>query len=466
MKPNHLIGACTAILLVITACSTTKKVAALKPAPSYNTGPVVYQKQLSYINMPVEVTIADIQAQTNKYLNGLIYEDNSLDDDNLMLKVWKQAPAVVYEKNGRLEIELPLKIWTRVRYGIEKFGFSAYDTRDLNLSGRIKLNSLVSLSNWKVQTNTQIEDIQWTESPTISVAGRNIPITYLINPALVLFKSQMAKMVDDAIAQSLDIKPYVTDALKLLSQPVEIDTTYHTWFGLQPVELYATRAIIANKKLVVNLGLKAFMESAVGGKPTLAFDENKLQLAAVDKLPDDFNINLAGVITYENASALIQKNFAGQKFESGNRYVIVNNVALWGKDEKLIVELGMSGSVNGTFYLSGIPRYDAIKKEIYLDNVDFILDSKNKLLKAGDWLIHGIITNKIQQSCRFSIADQLNEAQHTMTEYLTNYQPVAGVKINGRLTQLNPDKVLLAPNAIIAMVIAKGKLAVSVDGLQ
>ncbi|TZF84575.1 DUF4403 family protein [Pedobacter sp. BS3] len=466
MKPNYLTGACTAILLVVTACSTTNKIAALKPAPSYNTGPVVYQKQLSYINMPVEVAIADIQAQTNKYLNGLIYEDNSLDGDNLMLKVWKQAPAVVYEKNGRLEIELPLKIWTRVRYGIEKFGFSAYDTRDLNLNGRIKLNSLVSLDNWKVQTSTQIEDIQWTESPTVSVAGRNIPITYLINPALVLFKSQMAKMIDDAIAQSLDIKPYVTDALKLLSEPVEVDSTYHTWFGLQPVELYATKATIANKKVVVNLGLKAYMESTVGEKPTLAFDESKLQLAAVDRLPDDFNINLAGVITYENASALIQKNFAGQKFESGNRYVVVNNVALWGKDDKMIVELGMSGSVNGTFYLSGIPRYDAVKKEIYLDNVDFVLDSKNKLLKVGDWLVHGIITNKIQQNCRFSLAGQLNEAQKTLSGYLTNYQPVAGVKINGRLTQLSPDKVFLVPNAIIAMVAAKGKLSVSVDGLQ
>ncbi|MDF3076298.1 MAG: hypothetical protein K0S09_187 [Sphingobacteriaceae bacterium] len=454
-------------VLFYSSCSTGNKIAALKPAPEYNSTQVVYDKQVSFVNLPVELSIADIQTQTNKYLNGLIYEDNDMNGDNLMLKVWKQAPIVVTEAGGKLHMELPLKIWTRVKYGVEKFGLSAYDTRDLNLNGVIKLNTTANLTNnWKLATNTQIEGIEWKESPSVSVMGKNVPITYLINPALAVFKSRMAKIIDNSIAESFDIKPYVVTALEEVSKPVEVNSEYHTWFAMQPLELYASKATIANKKVTINLGMKSYLETSVGSKPTLTFDKNKLALKVVDKMPAEFNANIAGFVRYADAAALMQKNFTGQKFESGGKSVTVNHVDLWGKDDKIIVQLGMSGSLNGDVYLSGVPQYDPAKKEIYLNQVDFVLDSKNKLLKAGDWLVHGIILKKIEQNCRFSISEQLNEGQKTMATYLNGYQPMKGVKVYGSMTELAPNKIFLTPNAIVAMVVAKGKVAISIDGME
>ncbi|MXV52165.1 DUF4403 family protein [Pedobacter sp. HMF7647] len=465
MKRNFIFFLGSAIL-ILSSCATSKKIAALKPAASYNTGNVVYDKQLSYVNLPVEISVTDIQSQTNKYLNGLIYEDNNLEGDNLIMKVWKQAPIVVNEKNGKLQIEIPLKIWARVRYGIEKFGLSAYDTRDLGLNGKVKLSTTANLSNWKLNTTTSIDAIEWNESPSILIAGRSVPITYLVNPAISLLKGRLATMIDQTIEQSLDIKPYVISALQEVSKPMEVSTEYHTWFGMQPLELYATKATIANKKITVNLGMKAYLETTVGSQPTLKFDANKLQLMAVDKMPSEFSANIAGVVKYANASELMQKNFAGQKFESGSRSVTINKIDLWGKDDKLVVQATMAGSVNGDFYLSGIPKYNAETKEVYLDQVDFVLDSKNKLLRAGDWLVHGIIAKKIQDNCKFSIAEQLQDGQKTMATYLSNYQPVPGVKVNGSMTQLAPNKIFLTPNAIVAMIAAKGKVAIAIDGLK
>jgi len=132
----------------------------------------------------------------------------------------------------------------------------------------------------------------------------------------------------------------------------------------------------------------------------------------------------------------------------------------------MIVELGMTGSVKGDFYLSGIPVYDSVKKEVYLDKVDFVLDSKNKLIKLGDLLVHGTITKKIQDNCRFSIADQLTLGEKNIKNYLNNYQPVKGVKVNGNLNSLAPQKVILTPNAIITTIAAQGTVAVSIDGMQ
>ena len=453
------------IIVVLSSCGTTKKIEALKPAASYS-NEIVYEKQVSYLNLPIEISVADLQTQTNKYLNGLIYEDNNIEDDNLMMKIWKEAPITINERNGKIDMELPLKVWVKVRYGFEKLGIPFYDTRELNLNGIIKLSTVPTFKNWKFTTVTEITGINWVEAPTVNIAGKEVPITYLINPAANMFKNKIAKSIDESIAKSIDIKPYVLNAIEQISNPQEINKDYHVWFAMQPLELYTNQAVITHKKITVVLGMKAYMETTINGKPTLGFDKNQLLLQGAEKLNNDFGVTIAGIITYPNAAALMQANFTGKKFESGKRSITINKVDLWGKDGKMIVELGMTGSVKGDFYLSGIPVYDSVKKEVYLDKVDFVLDSKNKLIKLGDLLVHGTITKKIQDNCRFSIADQLTLGEKNIKNYLNNYQPVKGVKVNGNLNSLAPQKVILTPNAIITTIAAQGTVAVSIDGMQ
>lgn len=465
MKLTHFHSLFMSFCILLLGCGTQKKIEALKPAPSYGTE-VVYDKQLSYINLPVQMDIADIQNQTNKYLNGLLYEDNKLEDDNLMLKVWKQAPILLNENKGKIDIVLPLKIWTKLRYGISQFGVSAYDTREFNFNGSLKLTSLVGFKNWKITTATQITGIDWAEAPTVAVLGKNVPITALINPAVSYFKGNISKMIDDAIAQSFDVKPYVSEALEQLCKPMEFNTDYHTWFAMQPLELYTSEATVANKKVNLLLGMKAYLETAVNSKPTIGFDKSKLAFTLVAKPASDFNVSVAGIVTYQAAAELMKKNFAGQTFSSGNRSITITDINLWGKDGKMIVELGMKGSVNGNFYMEGVPVYNPASREVYIDQADFVLDSKSKLLKLGDWLAHGLILNKIKASCHYSVADQLTQASATLKTYTTNYQPMKGVKVNGTIESFSPGQPVLTPNAIITMINAKGTLTLNISGMD
>jgi hypothetical protein len=69
----------------------------------------------------------------------------------------------------------------------------------------------------------------------------------------------------------------------------------------------------------------------------------------------------------------------------------------------------MSGSIDGTIYLSGIPNYNALTKEIYFDQMDYVLDSKGVLTRTANWLLQGVILKKIQSNCRYSIKENLEE---------------------------------------------------------
>lgn len=453
-------------IIFVSSCATTNKIDALKPEPDDAT-PLVYENTPSYINMPISVKLKDIENQTNAVLSGLIYEDKTIDDDDLEMKVWKQAPiTIVTDKGEKIKTILPLKAVIKYRIGTKKMGIEMYDTREFNLDGIVTLVSDVSLTNWKLNTKTELKSLEWNESPTMMVFGKNVPVTYLINPGVKLFKSKIEKNIDEAIAKSMDFKPNVLAALEKICIPFLMNDTYESWLRIVPIEIYSTNAKLKNDMFVLDMGMKCNMETLIGKQPESKFNTSKIVLKPVSKIPEEITANIVAVSTYQEASKLMTKNFLGQEFGSGSKKVKVQNVAIWHKKGKMIIALDVLGSVNGTIYLAGFPQFNDKTKEVFFDQLDYALDTKNKLVRTANWLAQGLILKKIEQTCRYSIKSNLEEAQKNMMIYLKNYSPMQGVFVNGKIEEIQFQKIQLTNQAIIAFVKVNGNVNVSVNGLK
>jgi hypothetical protein len=457
-------------LIITTSCSTTaQKIEALKPEPD-DAVPLTYTSIPSFINLPVSIKLKDIENQTNSLLNGLIYDDTKIEDDNIEIKVWKQAPITITNDHGKegekIKTVLPLKIWVKYRIGTKTMGVELYKTQEFNLNGVVTLLSSVNLNNWRLSSNTTLKSLDWVESPTMTVFGKNMPVTYLINPAISIFKSKIEKSIDTAIEDSMDFKPNVMDAMSKICTPFEMSEAYKTWLRIVPLEVYSTNAKLKNDSFLINMGLKCNMETLIGKKPESKFEPNKIILKAVEKIPEQISANIAAVSTYQEASKLMTSNFSGQEFGSGSKKVKVQNVSIWHKEGKMIIALDLLGTVNGTIYLNGIPQYNETTKEIYFDKLDYILDTKSRLMRTANWLAQGLILRKIEESCRYSIKPNLDEAKQSMMTYLKNYSPMPGVFINGKMEDIQFQKIELTNQAIIAFIKVNGVINVSIDGLK
>lgn len=444
------------VSFLMSSCGTTNKIEALKPLPS-DDSPMVYKSATSFVSMPLEISLKEIEKQVNKKMTGLIYEDADM-------KIWKTADIKLTEKSGKIESILPLKIWVKFKYGTNFMGLN--DTREVNLNGTITLLSNARMTNFKLTTSSKIDDYVWSESPSIVVAGRNVPITYIINPMLSMSKSKISKMIDDAINDLPDFKPVVLDVLENMSKPFITSDVYQTWFRLEPIEVYVTDAVLDKSKIAMDLGLKCNMLTMVGQEPKNIFDRTAVAFKPVTKVPDKITANVAAISTYESASRIITKNFRGQEFASGSRKIVVNEVNLWQKDGKIIIQLLMNGSLNGTIYLAGIPKYNAETHEIYFDQMDYVLQTKGMLTKTANWLLQGVILRKIQESCRYSIKPNLDEGKKSMLPYLNNFSPMKGVFVNGTMNDFEFEKVEITNKAIIAFLKTTGKMNVKIDGME
>lgn len=457
------------LTILISGCSTSQKIDTLKPEPD-DAVPLVYDNTPSFINLPISIKLKDIENQTNSILNGLIYEDNNIEDDDIEMKVWKQAPITITNDKAvsgdKIKTILPLKAIVKYRIGTKKMGVEFYDTREFNLDGIVTLISDTGLINWKLNTKTELKSLDWNESPTMTIFGKNIPVTYLINPAIKIFKSKIEKKIDDAIAKSMDFKPNVLSALEKICTPFQMNEEYESWLRIIPIEIYSTTARLKNDTFLLDMGMKCTMETLIGKRPESRFDKNKITLKPVFKIPEDITANIIAVSTYEEASKIMTKNFSGQEFGSGSKKIKVQNVAIWHKNGKMIIALDVLGSVNGTIYLAGFPQYNDKTKEVFFDKLDYALDTKNKLMRTANWLAQGLILKKIQQNCRYTIKPNLEEGKQSMMNYLKNYSPMPGVFINGKMEDIQFQKIELTNQAIIAFIKVKGNVNVSVDGLK
>lgn len=449
----------------LAGCSAVGKIDALKPEPE-DASPLIYDNKPSFISLPVALKIKDIENQTNKFLIGTIYEDNNIEDDDYTIKIVKQAPIVIENENGKIKTVLPLKVNVKYRIGTDKFGVAFYNTQEFNFNGLITLMSTVNLNNWKLKTKTEFKSIVWKESPSVKAFGKDVSITYVINPAIQLFKSKIEKSIDEAIEKAMDFKPNVLNALDKIATPSELSPEFESWLRIVPTELYATEAQLKGQSIVMQMGLKCTIETLIGKQPVKIFDKNKIVLKPVTKMPDNFTANIVAVSTYADASKIITKNFEGQEFSAGKRKVKVIKVALWHKNNKIVLALDLTGSLTGTIYLTGLPKYNETTKEIYFDNLDYAIDTKSSLIRTANWLASGTILKKMEESCRYSLQPNLVEGKQTMVQYLSNFSPMPGVFVNGKMGDINFTDIQLTNKAILAFLTVNGKVAIKVDGLE
>ncbi|WP_291100883.1 MULTISPECIES: DUF4403 family protein [unclassified Flavobacterium] len=456
-------------IVSLSSCSSSQKIAALKPEPD-DASPLVYENAPSFINLPISIKLKDIENKTNILLNGLIYEDNNIEDDDIEMKIWKLAPITIgndkESSGGKIKTVLPLKAMVKYRIGTTTLGVELYSTKEFNLNGVVTLISDAALTNWKLNTKTELKSLEWNESPTMTVFGKNVPVTYLINPAVKLFKSKIEKKIDAAIEKSMDFKPNVLAALEKICTPFQMSEAYESWLRIVPVEIYSTNAKLKNDTFLLEMGIKCNMETIIGNQPKSKFDASKIVLKPVTRIPNQITANIAAVSTYAEASKIMTKNFSGQEFGSGSKKVTVQKVAIWHKDGKMVIALDVLGTVNGTIYLTGFPQYNEQTKELFFDKLDYALDTKNKLMRTANWLAQGLVLKKIQESCRYSIIPNLEEGKQNMMIYLKNYSPMSGVFINGKMEDIQFQKIQLTNKAIIAFIKVNGTVNVGVDGLK
>ncbi len=421
-----------------------------------------------------------MENRLNQEVSGVLYRDDNLNDDNVAVTVSKKGRMSIKAEGDKVYFSVPLHIYAKGRWKWDpcKFCPAIDKTEDTSFDMIIKTESKIGLTeDYRINTVTS-GDFEWGNTkPILELGPLKIGLARFVEPALRQQMGTLSKQLDKELQQHLDMKKYVTDAWLLLQEPVKLDEGMNAWLSVVPQEVRMAPLQAKNGNLNTRLAITSYITVITDGKPQLKPNRNLPKLIVDKRLADDIQVGLTTTIPYAHVSKLLQEQVANQtyKFDGGKSQLTVKHAAITPGGEQLVLMLDVDGKTKaglftkkivGKVYLRATPYYDATTASIKVRNVDYDLETKDRLLSTASWLAKNKFVDMIQQQVNFPVQQQLNDTKKLLQTSLDKQGRVhESLLLRGTIHDITPQDIFLTPEGIKAVVNAKGTLTATVDKL-
>lgn len=443
-------------------CKTTKTTDAPKPAEQYNVGTDIPAVP-STLTIPVHLSVDELVRSLNTRLSGkALFEDYSFDDNNhdgLMMNAWKSQDISLFFSGNTVKYRVPVKLWIK-----KELIFGATAEAEAELALNLKTSFTIN-ADWSLSTQTEVEYHEWLRNPVLKTGIGDISVETIANLALNKSKKTLSKTLDQYVSQQISLKPYVQQAWEAIQQPVLLDETYRMWSKTTPLSIGITPLTTYNNALSTKIAVECLNDVSFGEKPVFRENSSVPNLTLLQDAPDDFQMRFATDVPFAEAERLAKNMMVGQVFESGKKKVKIEDLALWGNNDRVVVNSKLSGSFNGNIYFIGRPAFNAEKNQIEVKDLDFHVDTRNMLMRSASWIFQGTIKRKMMQSMVFPLESQITELKSSVQQTLYNYEIQPGITLHGVLDSVAVQDTRVTPTGIRVDLLSVGKVDVDVKGL-
>lgn len=445
-----------AVFVLGSACKTTKPT---RPMEQYDENP--FEEQISTLNIPIKVGVEELENMLNKQFEGVVYEDNDMDDgDDMMVKAEKQGEIKLSIDSSFIKYKIPLKLWIK------------YDAGFTTLQGEgainVEMKTLFDIAkDWNLSTQTEIVGHEWIEQPKLKMGVVSLPVGTVANLLLNNFKSTITEKIDEQIKENFKMSSVIAEAWENAFQPVLVAPDFNTWLMINPEKIGMTPIRTTDGKISTTIAIQSRPRLKIGGKPTVDKAANSLPpFQYVRETKDDFEIQIGAEIGYKEAERLVKENMVGEQFDYGKRSIKVEDIELYGQGNKLVINTKLSGSYEGNIFLTGKPEYNARHNAIDIKSLKYTVDSRNFLLRSAAWLLKGKFKNSLEENLNFYLDDNLTEIKEQIREQLKGYQVADNVMLKGDLRELNLSNAYLSPDAIQVSLKLDGQVEIEMTELK
>lgn len=445
----------TISLLFLLSCKSTQPT---RPMERYDA--LTEEERTSVINIPVRINLLELEKSLNQQLQGTLYEDNDMNDgDKMMMRAEKVDDVKLQMEGQTIKYQVPVKVWVRYNAGITK----------LEAEGEIAMNFKTDFdidADWNMETLTSIETYEWLKQPRLRVAGMSLPVGFIADIILKRSKTVITESIDQQVQENFSLRKMVEDVWKQMFDPVLISPEYNTWLLVNPQNIGMTSLVTDDNAISSVIVVESLPRVSLGERPEAMNATDLPPFVFRDTTLNDFVIRIRTDVPYEEAERLAKQELLGETFSEGKRSVTIEDLELYGQGNKLIVNTKLSGSYNGSIYLTGRPIYNPQKNVVDIKDLDFTLETRNFLYKSAAWLLKGTLRKRIEENMNFLLQYNLDELKNQLQAQLDRYPITQSIVLDGELEDLNIQDAFLSTEAIRVDVALVGRVNVQVNGLN
>ncbi|MGH9364780.1 MAG: DUF4403 family protein [Thermoanaerobaculia bacterium] len=462
-------AAVSILLLALSAARAGESVKIPRPTDRLAPPPPAPAVEPSGMSMPVTVSVDTLggavakgfpaeRGEEEKWLEG--GELVGTPGFQYQYRLWRGTPQL-RAAGDRLEVSFPdMKYRVRGRLALAQGpvgGSCGYDDppRRLHLAATTQLTWA---PDGTLRARTAFSPADFVDPCKLSPV--DVDATPVLKKALEAKLPEMARALDAAIrAQSLS-RRRLAALWQRLQTPIELASGL--WLTLSPAALGVSPfSSEGEKTLKTSLWLAISPRAVTGEKP--AAKQAPLPRVQVEAARGaGCHIAMPIKISYGQMNARLQKEVVGTEFEAGPLGTIkVISTHLYGSGDRLVMEVGVSGGVNGKIYAIGKPAIDSAALMLKIEDLDLTIETKNLFAKAANTMAKDKLIASLEPATRVELKDRIEGARRNLERRLQR-EIIPGVRMEASDVRITPHGVYPAPGGIEVQAVVDAALRLAV----
>ena len=120
------------------------------------------------------------------------------------------------------------------------------------------------------------------------------------------------------------------------------------------------------------------------------------------------------------------------------------------------------GNTTGTVYMAGLPVYDEASGNLVVRELDYTLDTRNALLRMGEWFLRGSLRDDVRRRAVFPMRARIDRLRAQAQAALSR-ELVPGTTLRGEISSVRPQRAYVTELGVVLRVEVEGTAAVTQD---
>jgi hypothetical protein len=444
-----------ALLLILTSCAGGK-VPLAKNANTLNAERpkdeacrTELRRELSTLNVGVEASAGELAAMLNRMIPKELYK-GSTKTKGLTADLLRTGPVAVSASDNFIHLTIPISL--SLSYGM-------FETPAVATRLKFKVNARVT-PDWKVLAEAYYMGLTDGLADNVGIGPISIKPRSIVEGITQPVQRILSDLISRKLNEQFPLKTQVAKAWNAAQKPVLLDKNYNAWLTITPQEVLLY-PLYAQKDLVkLNVGLKSYAELVVGPQPPVRQPVPLPNLKLVSGADRTFRVALNTDLHYKDIRAIAQPLLINRELGSDGRKVMLKDLDLYGNGDRLMVKVVTTGDLEGTFYLTCKPSFNAQTNVFSVEDVDFEMQTKSLLLSSADWFLHGTIRNTIQEKLNMDLTQRVTQAREMAGKAMAKVNLAENIFLNGSVKALRLNDVMVQKDRLSIQVYAEGETAV------
>ncbi len=407
------------------------------------------KKDLSSLNISIEVTEKDLSSNLNRIIPKELYKGGTT-TQGLTAVILKNGPIAVSAADNYLYLTIPITI--SLSYGM-------FEIPTIANKLKFKLDPKVT-PDWKVNAEVYYLGLSDLVAENVGVGPFSIKTRSIVEGVTQPLQRILSGLINKKLNEQFPLKTEVTKVWDSAQKPVLLDRNYSAWLKITPqdVLIYPFYAQKGLAKLTV--GLNSFAELVVGPEPATRAPVPLPNLKLANGAGRTFRIALNTDLFYKDLLSIALPLLLNKELGSDGKSIILKELDLYGNGDRLIIKVAATGSLDGTFFLNCRPVFNPQTSMFSVEDVDFDMQTRDLLLRSADWFLHGTIRSRIQEKLNMDLTQRLTQAREMANKALTRLKLAENIVLTGNVKTMKLSDVMVQKDKISIQVNAEGETAI------